>query len=125
MNRAIVVILAFLSALLACLNLLAFADEPSGRGLLPVATILATPDRYAGKEVVIQGVVAEMRRAVFPNGRPYYTISVGDGHTAITVFSWERPLVERGDLVEVVGVFYTWRYNLRHVIESRRITRSP
>lgn len=127
MNRPIVTTVAFLSHLLVGLNVLASADEPAGGDSgerLPLATILATPDRYAGKEVVIQGVAVEMTRAIFPNGRPYYTLSVSDGQAAITVFSWERPSVERGDLVDVVGVFYTWRYNLRQVIESRRITRS-
>jgi hypothetical protein len=63
-----------------------------------------------------------MTRAIFPNGRPYYTLSISDGQTAITVFSWDRPSVERGDLVTVEGLFYPWRYNLRYVIESRRIT---
>ncbi len=127
MKRLIVTTVALLSALLVGLNLLACADESAGghpEERLPLATILATPDRYAGKEVVIRGVVVEMTRAVFPNGRPYYTLTVSEGHTAITVFSWERPSVEQGDLVEVVGVFYPWRYNLHQVIDSRRITRA-
>lgn len=125
MNRAIVATVAFLTASLV--GVLASAVEAAGADpgeRLPLATIVAAPDRYAGKEVVIRGVVAELTRAVFPNGRPYYTLSVSDGRTAITVFSWERPPVERGDLVEVEGVFYPWRYNLRQVIDSRRITRS-
>ena len=125
MNRAIVAIVAFLSASL--LSVSASAIEAAGAAAgerVPLATIVVTPDQYAGKEVVIQGVVAEVTRAVFPNGRPYYTLSVSDGQIAITVFSWERPPVERGELVEVEGVFYPWRYNLRQVIDSRRITRS-
>jgi len=118
---------ALLVAFLVGLNLLASAHETAGgnsQERLPLATILATPDRYAGKEVVIRGVVVETTRAVFPNGRPYYTLTVSEGHTTITVFSWERPSVERGDLVEVVGVFYPWRYNLHQMIESGRITRA-
>lgn len=125
--RPIVATVALLTALLAGLNLLASADEPAGGNAeerLPLATILATPDRYAGKEVVIRGVVVEMICAVFPNGRPYYTLTISESHTIITVFSWERPSVERGDLVEVVGVFHPWRYNLHQVIESRRIIRA-
>jgi hypothetical protein len=127
MKRPIVATVVLLAALLAGLNLLASADEPVGGNpeeRLPLATILASPDQYAGKEVVVRAWVVEMTRAVFPNGRPYYTLTVSEGHTAITVFSWERPSVERGDLVEVVGVFYPWRYNLHLVIESRRITRA-
>lgn len=127
MNRTVVVALLVLSALSVGLKLLASADELAGGELAerpPLATICASPDRYAGKAVVIQGVVAEMTRAIFPNGRPYYTLSISDGQTAITVFSWDRPSVEQGDLVQVVGVLYPWRYNLRHVIESRRIIRS-
>lgn len=124
MNRAIVATVAFLSALLV--SVLASAVEAAGVNpgeRVPLARIVAAPERYAGKEVVIQGVVAELTHAVFPNGRPYYTLSVSDGQTAIAVFSWERPPVERGDLVEIEGVFYPWRYNLRQVIDGRRITR--
>ncbi len=125
MNRAIVMLAAFLSASLVSVPASAVeAAEAEPGGRLRLATIVAAPDQYAGKEVVIQGVVAELTGAVFPNGRPYYTLSVGDGQTAVTVFSWERPPVERGDRVEVEGVFYPWRYNLRLVIDSRRITRS-
>ena len=124
MNRVIVAIVAFLSASLVSVP--ASAVEAAGADpgeRLPLATIVAAPDRYAGREVLIQGVVAELTRAVFPNGRPYYTLSVSDGQTAITVFSWEPPTVERGDFIEVEGVFYPWRYNLRQVIDSRRISR--
>lgn len=126
MNRALLGTLGFFT-LLAGLARVASPDEAAGADpgeRLPLATIMAAPDRYVGNEVLIQGVVAELSRAVFPNGRPYYTLSVRDGQTAITVFSWERPSVERGDLVEVEGVFYPWRYNLCEVIDSRRITRS-
>jgi hypothetical protein len=125
MNGAIVAIVAFLSGSLVSVP--ASAAEGGGADpgeRLPLATILAAPAQYAGKAVVIQGVVAELTRAVFPNGRPYYTLLVSDGETAITVFSWERPPVERGDRADVEGVFYPWRYNLRQVIDSRRITRS-
>lgn len=127
MKRPIGATVVLLAALLWSLSLVASADDAGGGNpgeRLPLATILATPDRYVGKEVVIRGVVVEMTRAVFPNGRPYYTLRVSEGPTAITVFSWERPSVERGNLVEVVGIFYPWRYNLRQVIESRRITRT-
>jgi hypothetical protein len=113
----------FLLTLLLGLNGWAFAENPAGQTSgerLALATILATPDQHEGKEVLIRGVVVERTRATFPNGRVYYTLSVSDGATA-TVFSWERPPVEPGESVEVVGVFHAWRYNLRNVIESRRI----
>ena len=122
MNRAIVALLIASLVSVPASAVEAAEAEPGER--LPLATIVAAPDQYAGKAVVIQGVVAELTGAVFPNGRPYYTLSVSDGQTAITVFSWERPPVERGDRIEVEGVFYPWRYNLRQVIDSRRITRS-
>ena len=122
MNRAIVALLIASLVSVPASAVEAAEAEPGER--LPLATIVAAPDQYAGKEVVIRGMVAELTGAVFPNGRPYYTLSVSDGQTAITVFSWERPPVERGDRIEVEGVFYPWRYNLRQVIDSRRITRS-
>jgi hypothetical protein len=90
----------------------------------PIAQLLASPDRYAEKEVLIGGTVVKKARAVFPNDRPYFTLLVSDGEGAIRVFSWEEPPVENGDSVEVSGTFHIWRYNLSQMIESRRITRS-
>ena len=90
---------------------------------LPPEKILATPDSYEGKEVVVRGRVVKLARAVFPNGRPYYALSVGDERVALTVFSWNRPSVREGDLVEAAGVFHVWRYNIRHMVDSSRITR--
>ncbi len=118
--------MASLSTLLIGLTLLASADEPSGVnpcGPASVATILASPERYGEMEVHVRGLVLSKTRAVFPNGRAYYTLAVGDGQRVITVFSWTDPAVKEGDHVEVTGVFHIWRYNLHHVIESRRIAR--
>lgn len=117
---------SFLSALLMGLRLLTSAEVAGGGDgaeRVPLATILATPDRYAGTDIVVQGAVVEIIHAISPNGRPYYTLAVSDGQAAITVFSWDCPSASRGDLVEVAGAFYPWRYNLRRVIVSSRITR--
>ena len=89
----------------------------------PIATILAAPDTFEGVEVTVLGSIVKMRRALFPNGRAYYTLLVSDERTAITVFTWEAPPVKYNDEVEVVGVFHVWRYNLQQMIESRRITK--
>lgn len=127
-RSGMVVALGFLTALVAGVNPAARADEADGDTLrepLPLSTILSSPDRYSERKVVIRGEVAETNRAVFPNGRVYYTLSVVSGPAAITVFSWVHPWVERGDLVEVVGVFHIWRYNLRHVIEGSSIIKVP
>lgn len=127
MTRALLVTLAFLSALLVGLTLANSAEEPAetdSRESVPIARILASPDQYGEKEVVIRGVVIKKTRAVFPNGRAYSTLLVGSEKAAIVVFSWEDPLVGPGDSVEVTGIFHIWRYNFRHMIESRRITRS-
>ena len=105
----------------------AIGSQHAGAGLLstPIApaTILEAPEEYAEQQVVIRGRVGSTKRAVFPNGRPYHTLSVGDERASLTVFSWDRPSVKEGDSVQVVGVFHVWRYNIHHVIESHRITR--
>lgn len=125
MSQTRVAISAFLSTLLAGLSLAASSEPLGGRPgeLLPLATLVSDPDRYGGKEVLVQGLVVEVTRATFPNGRLYYILKLGDAGSTITVFSWERPAVERGDRVEVQGVFYVWRYNLRHMIDGGRIIR--
>jgi hypothetical protein len=98
--------------------------RPSPGQVVPIAQLLVSPDQYEDKEVLIRGVVLKKVRAVFPNGRPYSTLSVSDGERAITVFSWKDPPVETGDSVEVSGTFRIWRYNLHHMIEVQRIIRS-
>ncbi len=114
--------MAFLASMVGLL----IAAGQSGGGSstpIPTATILAAPDAYEGQTVTIQGRVARAERAVFPNGRSYYTLSIGRDGATLTVFSWERPLVKEGDLIETVGIFHVWRYNFHYVIESVRITR--
>lgn len=118
MNRTVVSPVLSLIVLIGLIQL-ASADSPV---LIP--TLLTSPDQYGEKEVLIRGTLVKKARAAFPNGRRYSTLLVGDGQRAITVFSWEDPPVETGDSVEVSGAFHIWRYNLRHMIESRRIIRS-
>lgn len=127
MNRTVVATVPSLCPLLVSLTLLVSANEPASTDLLgpvPIEAILTSPGQYGEKEVLIRGVVVEKSEGVFPNGRPYSTLSIGDGRGTITVFSWDRPPVDVGDPVEVVGIFHIWRYNFRHIIETRRITRS-
>ena len=87
------------------------------------ATILAAPEAHEGEQVIVRGTVVKVARAVFPNGRPYYTLLVGDEGTGLTVFTWTRPSVREGDVVEAAGVFHVWRYNLHHMVEGLKITR--
>lgn len=117
---------ALITALLGSLDLSAIVSEPAEaepNAPISATTILATPDKFEGTEVTVRGAVVNVKRAVFPNGRAYSTLSVGDERLAITVFSWEQASVEVGDLVEVSGVFHLWRYNLPKMVESLRITR--
>lgn len=117
---------ALVVALLMNLELPAIASEhvvANPSTAISAATILAAPDAWEGKELTLRGRVLKVSRVVFPNGRPYYTVLVGDKGNALTVFSWSRPSVEAGDLVEAVGVFHVWRYNLHYMLASTRITR--
>ncbi len=124
----VVGILGLLFAVFVGAGLTTSANERGGdQAVLSVLVeaLLSSPDQYSERAVVIRGVVAATARAVFPNGRLYYTLSVADGGSPITVFSWDRPPVERGRCVEVSGIFHIWRYNLHPVIESQRITVLP
>lgn len=126
MLRRVLSSVALSSVLLGSLDLSATVGEQTAaepKAPTPVATILATPDTFEGTGVTVRGSVVKMKRAVFPNGRVYYTLSVGDERAAITVFTWEAPPVKPGDQVEAVGVFHVWRYNFPQMIESHRITR--
>ena len=125
-GRTLGALMVVAGVLLTGVKLPAIADRHAGANPpapVSVATILAAPEEYEGQQVVIRGRVAKADRAVFPNGRPYYTLSVGDRRASLTVFSWNRPPVKEGDSVQVAGVFHVWRYNIHHVVESNRITR--
>lgn len=93
-----------------------------GSRCVPVAE---APRRYAEQEVLVCGPVARKERAVFPSGRVYYTLALGEEPRVVTVFSWVEPQVEPGDRVEVGGAFHLWRYNLRRVFEAGRIEPVP
>lgn len=126
MLRRVLSSVAMASVLLGSLDCSATVGEQTAaepKAPTPVATILATPDTFEGREVTVRGSVVKMKPAVFPNGRAYYTLSVGDERAAITVFTWEAPSVKPGDQVEAVGVFHVWRYNVPQMIESCRITK--
>ncbi len=122
----VVVLMILGGALLIGMGVLILVrDRPasvSGRSV-SLASILSAPETYEGKEVLLQGKVVAARQATFPNGRRYYTLSIGDERVFVTVFSWERPLVNPGDSVRVEGTFHTWRYNIHHMIENARTHR--
>ena len=119
---ATVILTTLTSLLLADLVSRARAEAGSEKGIsVTVATILSAPDSYEGKGVLVEGEVIKVTSATFPNGRGYYTISVGNARDSITVFSWLRPEMKPGNSVRVEGTFHVWRYNIHHVIESSRI----
>lgn len=124
--RRVLSSVALSSVLLGSLDLSATVGAQTAaesKASIPVATILAAPDKFEGFEVTVRGAIVKIKRAVFPNGRTYYTLLVGDERGVITLFTWETPPVKLGDQVEAVGVFHVWRYNIPQMIESRRLTR--
>jgi len=104
-------------------HIVAGHEDPKAAAPVPIATILAAPEAFEGQKVTVCGTVVKAKRDVFPNGRPYHTLSVGVGETVLTVFSWSPPSAKAGDRVEAMGVFYVWRYNIRHMIDAAQIRR--
>lgn len=98
-------------------------ESPKAPLSTPAARILAAPEDFEGQQVAVRGTVVSAKRDVFPNGRPYYTLSVADGQAVVTVFSWSRPAARAGDRIEAMGVFHVWRYNIRYMIDAIRIDR--
>jgi hypothetical protein len=114
------VILTTLTSLLLA-DLISHARAEAGSdGVLsvPLATLLSAPDSYEGKRVLIQGKIIKVTSAIFPNGRRYYTLTVGEAGSSVEVFSWNRPNVRPGDSVRIKGTFHVWRYNIHHMIEK-------
>lgn len=121
--RKVFVLRMMFVSLAASVGLASLAGGQDEARPVRVAEILAAPEAFEGLQVVIRGTVLRAKREVFPNGRPYYTLSVADGPAVVTVFSWTRPAIGDGDRIEAAGVFHVWRYNIRHMVAASRISR--
>lgn len=70
-----------------------------------VQALLTDGKKYDGKQVVVVGIVRDLKEKVSKRGNPYYNFKIGEGKQTISVFSYGKASVKNGDKVRVTGKF--------------------
>jgi hypothetical protein len=109
---SLVVILAFI---------IAFASFPAipaqaTAGLLQIAELLAHPEQYDHRDVVVSGKVTNVQLATNRQGQPAYGFLLQDGAGTVKVISLGQAEVREGDQVIVEGVFSRLRQAGRTIV---------
>jgi len=78
--------------------------------VVTISEILSDPDKYHLKTVLVKGEVLAVKHKVSRRGNPYTIFALSDGTSAIKIFTFGTPEINRGDRVKVKGIFYKVRY---------------
>jgi DNA/RNA endonuclease YhcR with UshA esterase domain len=78
--------------------------------VVTISEILSNPDKYHLKTVLVKGEVLDVKHKVSKKGNPYTVFALSDGTSAIKIFTFGTPEINRGDKVKVKGIFYKVRY---------------
>jgi len=78
--------------------------------VVTISEILSDPDKYHLKTVLVKGEVLDIKHKVSKRGNPYTVFALSDGTSAIKIFTFGTPEINRGDRVKVKGIFYKVRY---------------
>ena len=123
-QKRLLQILVGVAAILAGLNIAqALARDRIG-------DILARPEAFDGREVVLQGQANALDPRTSRRGNDYFTFRLSDGTGAsLKVFSWGKPMLTPGDRVEVHGRFqrerHVGRYVFTNEVEAVRVRKLP
>ena len=93
--------------------------------LVTVKELLAQPDKWHGRPVVVSGGVAKLEPRTSQRGNAYYTFLLTDGLGSVNVFAYGVPEVKDGDRVQVEGTFLKVKrvgpYTYQNQVDARRI----
>lgn len=95
-----------------------------------IGDILARPDTFDGREVVLEGKASAVDPRTSRRGNDYFTFRISDETgTSLKVFSWGKPAITPGDRVQVSGRFQrerrVGRYSFTNEVEASRIRKLP
>lgn len=95
-----------------------------------IGDILARPDTFDGREVVLEGKASAVDPRTSRRGNDYFTFRLSDETgTSLKVFSWGKPAITPGDRVQVSGRFQrerrVGRYSFTNEVEASRIRKLP
>lgn len=121
MTRPLVPALAWLALLLWAASALAARAD-----LVTVKELLAEPDKWHGRAVVVSGTVGDLQPRTSERGNPYYTFTLSDGLAGVTVFSNGTPQIKDTNRVQVEGTYLkvkrVGKYTFQNQVDARRIT---
>lgn len=83
--------------------LVLFLSSPGSAGLLEMAELMAHPEQYDRKEVVVMGKVHQVESVTDRQGQPAFKFFLADAVGTLKVIS--RTEVQEGDQVIVEGTF--------------------
>ena len=122
MPRTLIPLLAWLAVVLFATSALAVPAD-----LVSVKTLLAEPDKWHGRAVVVSGSVGKLEPRTSQRGNAYYTFLLTDGSASVTVFSYGTPEIKDGNRVQVEGTFLkverVGKSTFQNQVDARRISR--
>lgn len=107
---AMVTLVLFLGALPALLS------SPVQAGFLEIAEVLAHPEQYDRREIIVAGKVTNVQLATNRQGQPAYGFLLQDHAGTLKVVSLGQAEVREGDQVIVEGVFSRLRQAGRTIV---------
>ena len=121
MRRTLLPVLASLALVLCAGSALAAQTD-----LVTVKQLIAAPDKWHGRPVVLTGIVSQLDAKTSQKGNPYYTFVLTEGLARVNVFSHGAPQIKDTNRVQVEGTFLkvnrVGKYTFHNQVNARRIT---
>lgn len=121
MRRTLIPLLAGLAILVWAVG----AAAPRA-DLVTVKDLLAEPEKWHGRAVLVSGSVSKLEPRTSQRGNPYYTFVLSDGFASVNVFSYGAPQIRDTSRVQVEGTFLkikrVGKYTFQNQVDARRIT---
>ena len=108
-------LLAVLTVVIALPSVPAIPAQAAA-GLLQITELLAHPEQYDHRDVVVSGKVTNVQLATNRQGQPAYGFLLQDGAGTVKVVSLGQAEVREGDQVIVEGVFSRLRQAGRTIV---------
>lgn len=94
-----------------------------------ISRILESPDSYDGKEVLVIGVITNLRLKTSKAGRDYTTFSLkGEEGKSLNIFTWGHKNLKEGQKTKVTGTYRkikkVGRYTFYNEVEALEIINS-
>lgn len=121
MRRTLLPVLASLALILCAGSALAARTD-----LVTVKQLMAEPDKWHGRPILVSGTVSQLDAKTSQKGNPYYTFVLTEGLARVNVFSHGAPQIKDTNRVQVEGTFLkvnrVGKYTFHNQVNARRVT---